>query len=220
MSDIERVIFDDTKRMIAEKFSRESTGHDYWHMERVWALAKEIAADEKDVDMDVLELAVWLHDLADHKFHDGDMEAGPRAVHEWLQSLGVDGSVDERVQNVIRTSSYTATLESGPPQAVEARILHDADKLDALGAIGVARAFAYGGMKGRSIHNPTIEPNANQTAKQYKNSQSGTVNHFYEKLLKLKDMMLTEKGKHIAQSRHEFMQQFLDEFLAEWDGDK
>ena len=212
------------RELIKEKFTLEATGHDYWHMERVWRTAQKIAATESNVDMFVLELAVWLHDLADHKFHGGDMEAGPRAAAEWCESQGVDEATAAQVADVIRGATFTASLDGGK-QSIEGKILHDADKLDAIGAIGITRAFAYGGKKDRSIHYPGISRElVKLTSEEYKkrgaDPAAPTTTHFYEKLLQLKDRMLTVEAKKIARDRHKFMELFLKEFYAEWDGER
>lgn len=214
----------EVRGLIKEKFARESTGHDYWHMERVWLLAQKIAAAETNVDMFVLEMAVWLHDLADHKFHGGDMEAGPRAAAQWLEQQGVATVISHRVAEVIRGATFTASLDGGE-QSVEGKILHDADKLDAIGAIGIARTFAYGGKKDRSIHHPgisreLIKLSSEEYKKRGQDEDAPTTAHFYEKLLHLKDRMLTHEGRKIARSRHAFLEQFLEELYAEWDGRK
>lgn len=220
VSDVRREV----RVLIKEKFAVEATGHDYWHMERVWHLAQKIAATESNVDMVVLEMAVWLHDLADHKFHGGNMEAGPKAATQWLEDHGIDGVTAEKVAAVIRGATFTASLDGGD-QSIEGKILHDADKLDAIGAIGITRAFAYGGKKDRSIHHPGVSHElVKLTSDEYKkrgqDPTAPTTAHFYEKLLQLKDRMLTVEAKRIAEARHAFMEQFLEEFYAEWDGER
>lgn len=207
-----------TQEHIKEKFSSESSGHDYWHMHRVWQLAKHIAQQEKDADLFTVELAALLHDIADFKFHDGDEEAGPRAAREWLESLKVDNAVIEHIEDIIRNISFKGANVETKLSTIEGQIIHDADKLDAVGAIGIARTFAYGGFKGRPLHDPNRSPEQHNTFEAYKNNDSPTINHFYEKLLLLKDRMFTKTGKEIAQHRHEVMEQFLKEFYDEWDG--
>ena len=217
-------VLKNVRDLIRDKFAVEATGHDYWHMERVWMSTQRIARAESDVDMFVLELAVWLHDLADHKFHGGDMEAGPRAAEEWCLDQGVDQERAGRVADAIRGATFTASLDGGE-QSIEGKILHDADKLDAIGAIGIARAFAYGGKKDRPIHHQGIshelvELSSEQYKKRGADTTAPTTAHFYEKLLQLKDRMLTTEAKKIAAQRHAFLEQFLDEFYAEWDGQR
>jgi uncharacterized protein len=207
-----------TRDFLKEKFSTESSGHDYWHMERVWKLAKHIAVSERDVDTFVLELAALLHDIADWKFTDGDEEAGPRAAREWLKGNDVDEIIITHVEDIIRNVSFKGANVETKLTTIEGQIVHDADKLDAIGAIGIGRTFAYGGAKGRPMYEPAIQAEKHDSFETYKNSNSPTINHFHEKLLLLKDRMFTKTGKEMAQHRHEVMQKFLDEFMAEWDG--
>jgi uncharacterized protein len=207
-----------TQAFLQDKFSTESSGHDYWHMYRTWKVAKHIATNEPDADMFIVELAALLHDIADWKFHDGDEEAGPRAAREWLESLGVDNDVIEHIEDIIRNVSFKGANVETKLETIEGQIVHDADKLDAIGAIGIGRTFAYGGAKGRPMHDPNQSAEQHDTFEAYKNSNSPTINHFYEKLLLLKDRMFTKTGKELAQHRHEVMEQFLQEFLEEWEG--
>lgn len=207
-----------TRAFVEEKFTSEGSGHDYWHMYRVWKLTKHIAASEDDVDMLTLELAALLHDVADWKFHDGNEEAGPRAAREWLETLNVDNTVIEHIEDIIRNVSFKGANVKTKLKTIEGQIVHDADKLDAIGAIGIGRTFAYGGSAGRPMHDPSISAEQHNTFEAYKNSNSPTINHFYEKLLLLKDRMFTKTGKEMAQHRHSIMEEFLEEFLAEWDG--
>lgn len=189
-------------------------------MYRVWQLAKHIARSEKGADMFTLELAALLHDVADWKFHDGDEEAGPRAAREWLEGLDVDNGVIEHVEDVIRNVSFKGANVKTNLKTIEGQIVSDADKLDAIGAIGIGRTFAYGGAKGRPMYDPNRSAEKHNTFEAYKNSNSPTINHFYEKLFLLKDRMFTKTGKEIAQSRHDYMQRFVKEFLEEWDGSR
>ncbi len=208
-----------TKAFLEEKFSTESSGHDYWHMHRVWQLAKYIAAREKGVDMFTLELAALLHDIADWKFHNGDEEAGPRAAREWLESLAVDNGTIRHIEDIIRNVSFKGAHVETKLKTIEGQIVHDADKLDAIGAIGIARTFAYGGANGQPMHDPNSPVRWHDTFEAYKNSNSPTIiNHFYEKLLLLKDRMFTKTGQELARHRHKVMEQFLEEFLEEWKG--
>lgn len=209
-----------TKDFIKEKFSVEGSGHDYWHMYRVWQLAKHIAKQEDNVNTFDLELAALLHDIADWKFHDGDEEAGPRAAREWLESLDVNDKTIKHVEDIIRNLSFKGANVETKLDTIEGQIVHDADKLDAIGAIGIGRTFAYGGAKGRSMHDPNIKPEQHNTAEAYKSSAGPTINHFYEKLLLLKDRMFTKTGKAMAKHRHKVMEQFLEEFYVEWEGKK
>lgn len=211
-------IIEQTRAFVEERFTTESSGHDYWHMYRVWKLAKQIATTEKGVDTFTLELAALLHDIADWKFHDGDEEAGPRAARAWLETLKVDDAVIEHVEDIIRNVSFKGANVETKLKTIEGQIVHDADKLDAIGAIGISRTFAYGGAKARPMHDPLTPAAQHATFEAYKNSNSPTINHFYEKLLLLKDRMFTKTGKELAQHRHKIMEDFLEEFLTEWDG--
>ena len=159
-----------------------------------------------------------MHDVADWKFNDGDMEAGPRAARAWLTSLNVNEATIKHVEDIIRNVSFKGANVETTLSTIEGRIIHDADKLDAMGAIGIGRTFAYGGAKNRPMYDPDVRAEQHDTFEAYKNSNSPTINHFYEKPLLLKDRMFTETGKAMAQHRHNVMQQFLDEFYAEWDG--
>jgi uncharacterized protein len=185
-------------------------------MYRVWKLAKHIASKEKGVDMFTLELAALLHDIADWKFH--DEKAGPQEAKIWLESLGVNSEIIKHVEEIIRNVSFKGANVKTKLKTIEGQIVSDADKLDAIGAIGIGRAFAYGGATGRLMHDPNRPVVQHDTFEAYKNSNSPTINHFYEKLLLLKDRMYTKTGKELAEHRHAFMKQFLKEFLNEWDG--
>lgn len=196
----------------------ESSGHDWWHVARVWQMARPIAQQEQ-VDTFVVELAALLHDIGDHKFHNGDDTIGPRMAREWLEQVGVQTGVIDHVVEIIRDLSFKGANVVTPMKTREGMVVQDADRLDAIGAIGVARAFAYGGHKGRALYDPNEAPQMHESFEQYKNSQSSTINHFYEKLLLLKDRINTKAGRRIAEQRHQFMQDYLDHFLAEWYGE-
>jgi uncharacterized protein len=189
-------------------------GHDWWHIHRVWTNAKLINQTEK-TDQLVVELAALLHDIADSKFHNGDEEIGPRTAGNYLQSMNVDAAVIEHVQQIIRHMSFKASFDKKSFHSPELEVVQDADRLDAIGAIGIARAFTYGGFKGRELYNPEIKPNLNMTKEEYKNTTAPTINHFYEKLLLLKDKMNTPAGKVIAAQRHAFMEDYLKQFFEE-----
>lgn len=195
------------------------SGHDWWHINRVWKTAKTIANEEK-VDNFVVELAALLHDIADPKFHNGDEEIGPAKATEIMSSFSVSPSVIDHVAQIIRYMSFKASLGKVNFNSPELEVVQDADRLDAIGAIGIARAFSYGGFKGREFYNPEVPPNLKMSKEEYKNTSAPTINHFYEKLLLLKDKMNTNSGKRMAQERHEFMEQYLDQFYAEWEGRK
>jgi uncharacterized protein len=206
-----------TVTFVRNTLAGAEAGHDWWHINRVWNNAKLIAKYEQ-VDMLTVELAALLHDIADSKFNNGDEEIGPRIAGDFLKSTGVDAATIEHVQNIIRYLSFKASFEQAAFHSNELAVVQDADRLDAIGAIGIARAFTYGGYKKREMYNPGIAPNMNMSKDEYKNSAAPTINHFYEKLLLLRDKMNTETGKKIAQQRHAFMEQYLEQFYAEWNG--
>lgn len=190
-------------------------GHDWWHIQRVWRTAGLIAASEPS-DRFVIELAALLHDIADSKFHGGDEEIGPRKAESFLKSMNIQPSIIEQVVNIIRHISFKGGNHLAGFNSPELQVVQDADRLDAMGAIGIARAFHYGGYKNRLLYHPDIQPNMNMTKEEYKKSDAPTINHFYEKLLLLKDRMNTPTGKSLAERRHAFMEQFLVEFHNEW----
>lgn len=203
---------------VKNSLSDAEGGHDWWHIYRVWKTAKHIAGFE-NVDNFIVELGALLHDIADSKFHGGDEEIGPRLAREFLQTLQVDDSVIKHVENIISNISFKGGKLPQKFTSPELDVIQDADRLDALGAIGIARTFNYGGHKGRAIYNPDVKPNLNLTKEEYKNSDAPSLNHFYEKLLLLKDRMNTGTGRKMAEERHAFMLAFLDQFYLEWDGE-
>ncbi len=194
-------------------------GHDWWHIFRVWQLSKRIAETEK-ADMLVVELGALLHDIADAKFQNGDECVGPEKARNFLLSINVNEEIIIHVERIITNISFKGGRVIQQFKSLELDIIQDADRLDAIGAIGIARTFNYGGFKNREIYNPGIQPNLNLTKEEYKNSTAPTLNHFYEKLLLLKDRMNTATGRKMAEQRHQFLELFLDEFYAEWDGVK
>ena len=212
-------IIDQTVQFVKTQLQNAEGGHDWFHIERVWKNAKLIAQDEK-CDRGIVELGALLHDIADSKFHDGDETVGPRVAKEFLESLEVPQDVMEHVANIIKYISYKGGHQSKDFSSIELHIVQDADRLDAIGAIGIARTFNYGGFKNRAIYDPNIPADLDMSSAQYKKSTAPTINHFYEKLLLLKDLMNTETGQQIAQQRHDYMQGFLDQFYAEWNGEK
>lgn len=212
-------IIQKTKDYVEEKFNGEGTGHDWWHMYRVWKLASHIAQSESKADSFIVELGALLHDIADWKFNDGDMEAGPRAARDWLESLGVSDEVIQKVEDIVRNVSFKGANVQQNMKSLEGKIVSDADKLDAIGAIGIARTFAYGGGHGTPIYDPAIKPVQHDSFEDYKNSKSHTINHFYEKLLLLKDKLYTKTAKQFAEHRHKYMERYLEEFYKEWEGE-
>ncbi len=211
------LIIQKTADFVKEQLSNAEGGHDWWHIYRVWQNAKTIASSET-ADLFVVELGALLHDIADSKFHDGDEKKGPAIAREFLQNLKVDQDIVDHVVNIIQHISFKGGHHEGQFKSIELDIIQDADRLDALGAIGIARAFNYGGFKNRKINDPTIPAKLNQTKEEYKNSTAPTLNHFQEKLLLLKDLMNTEKGRKLAEKRHQFLLTYLDTFHREWEG--
>jgi len=208
-----------TEEFVKEKLLGEGSGHDWWHIKRVWDLARNIAKDES-VDLFIVELGALLHDIADWKFTDGDESVGPRIAGEWLISQGVDDDIVKIVKEAIEDVSFKGAGVTKKNRSKEGEVIQDADRLDAIGAMGIARCIAYGGHKGREIYNPEIKPVMHQTSEEYKKNSGPSMNHFYEKLLLLKNLMNTKTAKKIAENRHEFMEKYLEEFFAEWEGKK
>lgn len=211
------IIIQQTIQFVKETLAEAEAGHDWFHIERVYKAAQSINAVEGGHPLTVA-LAALLHDIADSKFNGGDEEIGPRIAGEFLKTLGLEAKLIEHVQKIIKNMSFKASLGKVKFQSLEMNIVQDADRLDAIGAIGIARAFTYGGYKNRTLYDPEIPPALNMSKEAYKKSEAPTINHFYEKLLLLKDLMKTEAGKSIAQKRHTFMQQYLDQFYQEWEG--
>lgn len=204
---------------VKQKLENAEGGHDWFHIERVYKNALQIAEGEV-CDGIVVKLGALLHDIADSKFHNGDETIGPKIAREFLESEYVDPTTIQHVIKIIENISFKGGNTQKTFSSIELDIVQDADRLDAIGAIGIARAFNYGGFKNRPLFNPNIAPNLHMSKEEYKNSQAPTLNHFYEKLLLLKDKMNTETGKQIAQERHRYMEGFLSQFYAEWDGEK
>ncbi len=212
-------LIDSTILFVKQQLENAEGGHDWFHIERVYKNALLIA-DGEDCDLTVVKLGALLHDIADSKFHDGDESIGPKTARAFLESQNASEDVIEHVIAIIENISFKGGNFEKTFHSKELEIVQDADRLDALGAIGIARAFNYGGFKNRTIFNPNVQPNLNMSKEEYKNSNGTTLNHFYEKLLLLKDKMNTETGKQIALERHNYMQNFLSQFYAEWDGEK
>lgn len=217
MLDWNRVI-SQTTVMVQARFADDVTGHDWWHVDRVRRLSIAIARAE-GAQPELCELVALLHDLGDWKFHRGDESAGPRLAAEWLYSLQVPAETIAQVCSMIAGVSYKGAGVITPMPTLEGKCVQDADRLDALGAIGIARAFAYGGAKGRRMYDPDTAPEQHASFSAYKASEGPTLNHFYEKLLLLKDRMQTETGRRLAAERHAFMEAFVTQFLREWQGE-
>lgn len=208
-----------TAAYVRTELGAEGSGHDWGHVARVWATARELAAAEAPVDLRVVELAALLHDVGDPKLHGGDTTVGPRKVGAWLDRLGLAPPTRAAITRILETMSFSKSFDGGAVvKTKELMIVQDADRLDALGAIGIARAFAYGGSKGRLIWDPDQPPRSYASAREYHAAGGSTINHFHEKLLLLKDRMNTAAARRMAEARHAFMERFLEQFHAEWDG--
>jgi uncharacterized protein len=208
-----------TIAFVKKELKNAEGGHDWFHIERVFKNSILISKDEK-VDVFVVSLAALLHDIADPKFYNGDETVGPKVATKFLKEQEVHEQIINHVVNIIKHISFKNSFdkESKKFTSIELKVVQDADRLDAIGAIGIARCFNYGGFKNRGLYDPEIIPNLNMTKEQYKNSDTPTINHFYEKLLLLKDSMNTLSGKKIAAQRHAFMETYLKQFYDEWDG--
>ncbi len=212
-------IIDKTIQFVKQKLENAEGGHDWFHIERVYKNALLIAKEE-DCDLTVVQLGALLHDIADSKFHDGDETIGPKTARFFLEKENVEEATIQHVIAIIENISFKGGNFEKKFTSKELEIVQDADRLDAIGAIGIARTFNYGGFKNRALYNPEILPNLTMSKEEYKNSESPTLNHFYEKLLLLKDKMNTQTGKKIALERHVYTENFLSQFLAEWNGKK
>lgn len=204
-----------TISFVKEKLEGAEAGHDWFHIERVWKLSKKIAEKEGG-NLEVIELSALLHDIADPKFHNGDETLALKISKDFLEEIHVNAEIIEQVLFVIKNISFKNRAEAPENPPLELQIVQDADRLDAIGAIGIARTFNFGGFKNNLMYHPEIKPNLGMNKEEYKKSKGTTINHFYEKLLLLKDLMNTETAKKIASERHNFMLQFLDEFYKEW----
>lgn len=220
MSDIlKKEILQKTEAHVRQLLEGEGSGHDWWHIHRVRNTALQLAKNEH-ADLYIVELAALLHDIADHKFHDGDETIGPKVAGEWLLNVGADEATIHHIQQIIKDISFKGAGVVTPMQSLEGKVVQDADRLDAIGAIGIGRAFAYGGHKNRLMYDPEHAPTQHQSFEAYKTDKGPTINHFYEKLFLLKDRMNTVAAKKMAEDRHRFMHEFVERFYAEWDGEK
>ncbi|MES2565684.1 MAG: HD domain-containing protein [Bacteroidota bacterium] len=210
-------IIETTIAFVKQALVGAEAGHDWFHIERVYRTSLLINKNERGDEL-VIALAALLHDIADPKFNNGDEEIGPRKAEEFLRLNNVDEKITEHVKRIIGNMSFKNSFDNGGFTSLEMKIVQDADRLDAIGAIGIARAFTYGGFKNRTLYDPAIKPVNEHTKESYKNTTAPTINHFYEKLLLLKNKMNTETGKKLADDRHDFMLTFLDQFYKEWEG--
>lgn len=208
-------IIENAKIFVKNTLKNAEGGHDWFHIQRVYNNALQIAEGEK-ADLMVVELGALLHDIADSKFHNGDETVGPKVARDFLQQQEVSEEIIDHVVKIIENISFKGGNEKRKFDSTELDIVQDADRLDAIGAIGIARTFNYGGFKGRALYDPQIEPNLNLSKQEYKASNAPTINHFYEKLLLLKDRMNTKTGRNLAEERHRFMEVFLEQFYKEW----
>lgn len=211
-------LIENTVEFVKKKLEGAEAGHDWFHIERVWKLSKKIAETEQ-CNLEVVELAALLHDIADPKFHNGDETLALSVSREFLESRNAPEDIIKQVIFIIRNISFKNRGEAPENLPVELKIVQDADRIDAIGAIGIARTFNFGGFKNNLMYDPHIEPKLNMSKEEYKKSNGTTINHFYEKLLLLKDLMNTEKGKKMAEEKHDFMLKFLDQFYKEWNVD-
>jgi len=211
-------VIDNTTEFVKTTLAEAEGGHDWWHIYRVWQLSRNLAKQE-EVDLFVVELGALLHDIADSKFHGGDEAIGPKIATAFLAEQDVEATIVKHVENIIKHISFKGGKETATFTSPELAVIQDADRLDAIGAVGIARAFSYGGFKNRALYNPNIKPDMDMSKEAYKNSNSPTINHFYEKLLLLKDRMNTAAGKKIALQRHQFLELYLEEFYREWAGE-
>jgi len=210
-------LIENTILFVKETLKNAEGGHDWFHIERVWKNAKLIAKSE-DVDIEIVEVAALLHDIADSKFNGGDEKIGPKKALDFLIDQDADYKIIDHVIAIIENVSFKGGNHKRTFNSIELDVVQDADRLDALGAIGIARTFNYGGFKNRAIYDPEIQPDLNMTTEAYKASTAPSINHFYEKLLLLKDKMNTKTGTELAEQRHQFMEQYLEQFYAESDG--
>jgi uncharacterized protein len=206
-----------TAEHVKSAMACDSSGHDWWHVYRVWQMAINLTRDT-EADLEIVELGALLHDIADWKQNGGDLEIGPRVAREWLTSLGTDPVAVDRVCEIVAGGSFIGAGVPDCAYSLEAQIVQDADRLDALGAIGIGRTFAFGGANDRLMYDPAIAPVRHDSFESYKSSASPTINHFYEKLFLLKDRMHTATGRRIAEERHQYMMDFVSRFYLEWDG--
>ena len=207
-----------TVNYVRNSMSGEGSGHDWWHVYRVWKTSLKIAKREKNVDLCIVQLGALLHDIADWKFSGGDDTAGERAARAWLKKAGADIDTRNKVGNIVKNVSFKGAGVKDTIDTLEGQIVQDADRLDAIGAIGIARAFMYGGYKGSQMYDPRSKPKKHKSFSEYKTSNSAVINHFYEKLLLLKSRMNTRTARTMARERDAFMRQYLERFFNEWEG--
>ncbi len=214
-----KILVENTITFVKNTLQDAEGGHDWWHIYRVWKLALQIGEEENANDL-VVQLGALLHDISDSKFNNGDETVGPKMARSFLEEQLVDVNIINQVIDIIEKISFKGGFDAQQEKSIELQVVQDADRLDAIGAIGIARAFNYGGFKNRTMHDPTVKPVEYQDKEAYKKSTAPTINHFYEKLLQLKDKMNTSTGKNLAIQRHKFMETYLSQFYAEWEGER
>lgn len=215
ISKTEHKYINQTITYVKEILKDDKTGHDWWHIYRVWQTALYLAKKE-GADLLTVQLAALLHDIADWKFHNGDDKASSRVARQWLESIGLEETVIVHICEIIDEVTFKGAGVKNQIKTLEGKIVQDADRIDAIGAMGIARAFTYGGFKSMPMHDPELIPKLHSSFEEYKNNKGSTINHFYEKLLLLKDLMNTNTGKILAEKRHQFMESYLNQFLLEW----
>ena len=216
MTPTQTKIIENTRQFVKQTLENAEAGHDFWHILRVLKLSEKIGQTEGG-DSFIIQLGALLHDIADSKFHNGDETIGPKIAREFLEKQHVDNKTIDHIVKIIENISFKNSFEGQKFTSKELEIIQDADRLDAIGAIGIARAFVYGGHKNNPIYNPDLKVNLNMSKEEYKKGDTSTINHFYEKLLKLKGMMNTPTGIKLAEKRHRFMEEFLEQFYEEWE---
>jgi len=217
MPETQEKIIEKTVNFVQSELKNAEGGHDWWHIYRVWKMSLRIAAKEK-ADVLIVQLGALLHDIADSKFNDGNEEIGPQKAQSFLKEMNADQATIDHIDAIIRNISFHKTFEEKKFDSLELRVIQDADRLDAIGAIGIARAFNYGGHKNFKLYDPDVLPDLQMDKETYKKSDAPTINHFYEKLFLLKDMMNTSTGKKLAENRHAYMENFMEQFMNEWNG--
>lgn len=215
ISQTHQFMIDKTILYIKETLASDTTGHDWWHIHRVWQIAIYIARKEK-ADLLVVQLAALLHDIADWKFNDGDDKVSAKVAQKWLENIGLEKEVIIHICDIINAVTFKGANVQNQIETIEGKVVQDADRLDALGAIGIARAFTYGGYKGIAMYDPNLKPKLHASFEEYKQHKGTTINHFYEKLLLLKERMNTSTGRKLAEKRHQCMENYLNQFFVEW----
>jgi uncharacterized protein len=215
-----RRILSQTIKYVRGKSTDQDVGHEWWHTYRVWKTALRIARHEKGVDLFVVQLGALLHDVADWKFNKGDEKVEERTTRAWLKKVGADDETIDKICYIVMNVSFKGAGVKDRMMTKEGQIVQDADRLDAIGAIGIARAFVYGGYEGRPMYDPDRKPRMHKSFADYKAAESSTINHFYEKLLLLKGRMHTKTAIKIAEERDAFMRDYLKRFLKEWKGEE